>query len=339
MPRTKQSSIEKLDEGKITIDRAIMRHWIANDPVEFKRWIDIIMMAGYKDKQFRINNLMVDCKRGEFVTSLYSLAERWKTTREVVRSFLKLLKNAHMINTGNDTRFTQITVCNYDSYQFTPHSKNTVKTQNTTRNEHETNTERHLTNKEIKEIINNNKEYIIIIKSLENIIKTKIGEPGGGAKLFNDASLMLETTSGKFEVYKKLARLITEAQVIQNTKITEEVYPNQPPLTYYRHQLGDLSKELLTSDTWHIEVCLSIKNKNNLDKDADFVKQKIPEFIALITDQGKFPVSLDDKKTHFKNWINKTLKYTANDTTKKRSATHSNLTATNLGGEGSYSEI
>ena len=60
-------------------------------------WVDMIMLASYKDSYFFIRGVRVDLKRGQLGWSEVSLAKRWVWSREKVRRFLAELTSAGMI--------------------------------------------------------------------------------------------------------------------------------------------------------------------------------------------------------------------------------------------------
>lgn len=313
MRKSKLNSIETTSEGFITLDRAIMRHWIANDADMFKRWIDIIMMANYKTKLININYQMVECQRGQFITSLSKLAERWKTSRENTRSYIRMLKNAHMIDTETNSHYTQITICNYDTYQLNQHTENTDNHTLNTRKPHTNHTPTYITNNTI--IKKENNKYNIILKALKSFLKSKDKKsdyPGGAEQLITDAKLLL-TEKLDTESYNQLVTLVLNATNFTDStpvNITEQPYPQANTiLNYYSTTLHQLEKELMQSDEWHIKICMHVQRSFEIEITPEFVKQKIPDFIKLVNEQDDFPVTLAKKKTHFMNWLNKNLKY------------------------------
>lgn len=107
-------------KGWICLHRCIQEHWIWQDANRFKWWIDLLLRASSEDKKMLIDNRLVECKRGEFITSLCALAKEWGVSRDVVRHFLNLLESDGMVTRKVTTKYTQIIICNYDSYQDKP---------------------------------------------------------------------------------------------------------------------------------------------------------------------------------------------------------------------------
>jgi DNA-binding transcriptional regulator YhcF (GntR family) len=106
-----------MSNGWICLHRCIQKHWIWQDANRFKWWVDLLLRANYEDKKVLIESRLVECKRGVFITSLCNLAKEWGVSRDVVRHFLTLLESDGMITRKVTTKYTQITICNYDSYQ------------------------------------------------------------------------------------------------------------------------------------------------------------------------------------------------------------------------------
>ena len=141
-----------MSNGWINLHRCIQEHWIWQDAHRFKWWVDLLLRASHKDTKVFIESRLVECKRGEFITSLGKLAEEWGVSRDVVRHFLTTLESDTMITRKVTTKYTQITICNYDSYQDAPttdpqqtHNKATTDPQQT-----------HTINKEDNIITSNN---------------------------------------------------------------------------------------------------------------------------------------------------------------------------------------
>ena len=112
--------------GWISLHRKITEHWIWQDPVKFKWWVDILLMVNHEDNKLCIGMQLVECKRGQTVMSLSNWAKRWRVSRDTARNFLVLLEKAEMIHTENLVKTTRITICNYDTYQDNLHDSQTL---------------------------------------------------------------------------------------------------------------------------------------------------------------------------------------------------------------------
>ena len=118
-----------MSKGWISLHRCIQDHWIWQDANRFKWWIDLLLRANNKDAKVLIDGSLMECKRGQFITSLGKLAEEWMVSRNTVRRFLDALESDTMIVRKSTHKLTQITICNYDSYQDVRTSDDTTNGQ------------------------------------------------------------------------------------------------------------------------------------------------------------------------------------------------------------------
>ena len=106
------------NEGFICISRGIREHWVWNNPVFFKRWVELIMMANYDNREvaFSFHRLML--QRGQLAVNLSYLSKIWHVSTQAVSKFLVKLEVSGMITRVVDDKVTVITICNYDRYQL-----------------------------------------------------------------------------------------------------------------------------------------------------------------------------------------------------------------------------
>ena len=133
--------------GYIKLHRQIQDCWIWESGKFDKRsaWIDLLMLANHHDKKFMFNGKPVVITRGQFMTSIRKLSDRWEWSTSTVFSFLKILEDDNMIKKESDSHRTLLTIINYEVYQGVPNTNQTLT-------EHQSNTNRTLTEttKEIK---------------------------------------------------------------------------------------------------------------------------------------------------------------------------------------------
>lgn len=95
-------------------------------------------MVNHADNKTMIDGKLVTVKRGQRITSLRKLGDRWNWSLTKVDAFLKLLEEDKMIVLKKDTKKTLITIVNYDIYQNNDlekrHRKDSEKTQKKTNN-------------------------------------------------------------------------------------------------------------------------------------------------------------------------------------------------------------
>lgn len=142
--------------GWISIHRKIQDNLIWEDK-PFSRgqaWIDLLLLANHEDRQVLFNGNAIQVKRGEKITSLRQLSDRWGWSITKVKKFLNLLSDEKMISYKSDSKKTVYSIVNYEVYQDSENTKsNTEITLKENRNKTEIN------QKEIKKkqtIMNNN---------------------------------------------------------------------------------------------------------------------------------------------------------------------------------------
>lgn len=107
-------------EGWIALYRQIRDSWIwkNNEPFDKRSaWIDLLLTVNHKSKKIPFENDFIEIERGQTLTSIKRLAERWKWSRHKVSDFLDQLEQDTMIVQVRDNRKTLVSIVNYDKYQ------------------------------------------------------------------------------------------------------------------------------------------------------------------------------------------------------------------------------
>lgn len=105
------------DIGWICLYRQVRENWIWKDPEKFRAWVDLLMEANHQDNQIPFEGRIITIKRGQKLTSLRKLADRWGWTRNRVAHFIDLLIGAGMVTANRTQHGTLLTIVNYDVYQ------------------------------------------------------------------------------------------------------------------------------------------------------------------------------------------------------------------------------
>lgn len=78
-------------EGWISIYRQIIDNWLwkSNEPFDKRSaWIDLLLMVNHKTENIEFNGKIIAIERGQRITSIEKLADRWKWSRHKVSNFL-----------------------------------------------------------------------------------------------------------------------------------------------------------------------------------------------------------------------------------------------------------
>lgn len=114
-----------MQKGWIKIHRQIQDCSIWADNEAFDRrsaWIDLLLSATHRDKDIIFNGKPLTIKKGQYLTSVRQLAERWHWSNDRTLRFLRLLEQLGMITKESDRYRTLVTIENYDVYQSMPNT-------------------------------------------------------------------------------------------------------------------------------------------------------------------------------------------------------------------------
>lgn len=161
------------NQGWVKLHRKIQDHWLYQEERQFSRyeaWLDLIMMANHKDNKTLIDGSLKTVKKGQLITSIRKLCDKWNWSNTKVKNFLNLLQDDEMIDVKSDTKKTVITIVNYTTYH-------NIDNEKTTQERHESDTEatqKH-TNKNVKNDKNvKNNNYTAKIKDLLQVYSKQI---------------------------------------------------------------------------------------------------------------------------------------------------------------------
>ena len=106
-------------EGWISIHRKIFDNdiWGCEPFSRGQAWIDLLLLANYKDSYFYVRGVKVDVLRGQVGISESKLSARWQWSRTKLRKFLNDLEKEQQIIQQKNNVTQVITLVNYDEYQ------------------------------------------------------------------------------------------------------------------------------------------------------------------------------------------------------------------------------
>ena len=123
--------ISVASQGWIAVDRKIFDNLIWKNEEPFDRrsaWIDLLLLVNHADNKVLINGKVETVKRGQRITSILYLSQRWRWSRTKTKAFLKLLESEGMIKLDVQAKKkTIITITNYSKYQDIQNKKTSQK--------------------------------------------------------------------------------------------------------------------------------------------------------------------------------------------------------------------
>ena len=131
-----------MSKGWISLHRQIWNSWVWDDKPFSKgqAWIDLLLLANHEPNKTLIGNQIIHVKRGELISSEVKLSERWGWSRKKTREFLKVLQSDGMITKKSTSKYTAITIVNYEIYQGVGTTKEQQKNSRGTAMEQQWNT-------------------------------------------------------------------------------------------------------------------------------------------------------------------------------------------------------
>lgn len=197
-------------KGWIALHREITENWIWADNEPFDKrsaWIDLLMMVNHEDKKVLIDGNLELVRRGQRITSIRKLCNRWKWSRTKVNNFLKLLEKDEMISLKIEPhKKTVITIVNYNFYQ--DDNKNKKASEEPVKSHAKASEEpvKSLNNNDITMINNDNNDNNYYNKKFEEKkALNKFKECGGSCSKYNfDRLMALERQHGEEQLIKAI---------------------------------------------------------------------------------------------------------------------------------------
>lgn len=103
--------------GWIKLQRDIMDHWIAQDAEYLSVWIRMLSEANFESRTLMFNGQVISVGRGQLIFGLKTYSEKTKMTEMRLRTLLSLLEKNQMINRVKNSKYSLISIVNYDKYQ------------------------------------------------------------------------------------------------------------------------------------------------------------------------------------------------------------------------------
>ena len=169
------------NQGWITLHRKLLDNPISKKPLIAWFFIFCLLRANHKEKKILWNGKEIVIARGSFVSGLRTLSRESGLSLQSVRTGCVTLKSTHMLTIKTTSKWSLITILNYEKYQEVTHLL--------TNKQHTTNT--HTNNKQQENNDNNEKkeESTHVYKKLEYLTNIPL----------EDVSLLIKGTGADEE--------------------------------------------------------------------------------------------------------------------------------------------
>jgi hypothetical protein len=113
-----------LSKGWIHLHRSIQDCWLWQiKPFDKARaWVDLLLFANHDERKIYDGGKPITVHRGQYLTSIEKLTDRWGWTRNKTKRFLATLEADEKLTTERTNRWTLVTILNYGPYNDMPTS-------------------------------------------------------------------------------------------------------------------------------------------------------------------------------------------------------------------------
>ena len=106
-----------MEQGYISVYRKIKENPIYRKGEYFRIWLHILLSVNHKQKSFIWNNKKMTLNPGQGILSIRGISEELKIPNSTVRRAFEYLETESQIKTERTTKYTLVTVLNWQSYQ------------------------------------------------------------------------------------------------------------------------------------------------------------------------------------------------------------------------------
>ena len=160
-----------MSQGWIKLHRKLLNWEWFKSPKMVHLFLYLLLSANHEDGKWQ----GVEVKRGQLITGRKRISEETGLSEQTIRSGLKRLKSTNEITIKSTSRFSLITICNYNSYNAKILESNQLNTQQVTSNQPASN-QQVTTNKNDKNDKNDKKKKRRFAPPSLSEVETQIAE-------------------------------------------------------------------------------------------------------------------------------------------------------------------
>jgi hypothetical protein len=266
-----------MQQGWITLHRSLLDNFLWEDKpfTKGQAWVDLLLNANHEDKKIMFDGSVVEVKRGEKITSIRQLSERWGWSTTKTKKFLNVLQSEKMLTYFSNSKKTTYTVVNYNKYQDLNNSKSNTEV---TQKKHRSNTEVTQKNTNNNDNNDNNDNKIINILSNDKIFVVLLQKWNSLPDVIPKISTLKKDT----QRYKMLSQRLNEYGQDKVIEAINNIH-NSPWL------LGQNNRGWVVTFDWFVRPNNFVKvlEGNYLDKKIIDKKGRYIEDSDILTDEEK----------------------------------------------------
>lgn len=123
-------------EGWIKLYRQLLKSPIFENEKALKVWIWCLCKASHEERDQLVGRQMIHLKKGQFVTGRKKAGEELKMKDRTVYDYFMLLKNMGMLNIESNTKFSVVSIENWEEYQIQEEKSNNKNNNSPTTSQH-----------------------------------------------------------------------------------------------------------------------------------------------------------------------------------------------------------
>lgn len=115
--------MDTINDGWVSLHRKLLDNPIFKNPEALQLFIYSLLRANYKPREILMNHQVVFLDRGQFLFGLNQASKDLKMSIKKLRNRSKILEKLGIWARRRASKFSIITVCNYDYYQNPENAK------------------------------------------------------------------------------------------------------------------------------------------------------------------------------------------------------------------------
>lgn len=159
------------NKGWVSIYRKILENPISSKPDYLSVWIHLLLMANHSETHFIWNNKKQVIFPGQLLTGRKKLSKITGVAESQIYKILNYLELEHQIEQQKTTKFTIITIVNWDKYQGKEQQKEQQSNNRVTTEEQQSNTYNNVNN-----VDNVNKRYICSFENFWEVYPKRVAK-------------------------------------------------------------------------------------------------------------------------------------------------------------------
>lgn len=151
--------------GWIRLYRQLLDSPVFENEKALKIWIWCLLKATHTEREQLVGLQVVNLEKGQFIFGRKKASEELNINENTIYKYIKMLEKLEMITTNSNTKFTIVSIRNWEEYQYISNEEVTTKEQQNnnkvTTKEQQNNTNKNVKNdKNVKNVRNNNSKFI-----------------------------------------------------------------------------------------------------------------------------------------------------------------------------------